>query len=86
MVYINIVLFQIIRFEKYISGKYLGEFVRVVLAKLTEEGFLFIGEHTPGCLLVPGNLTSDLVSDIEQYVAWKQNLYDILFARTFLYM
>ncbi|XP_068972430.1 hexokinase type 2-like isoform X2 [Bombus flavifrons] len=53
-------------FEKYISGKYLGEIVRVVLAKLTKEGLLFIGDHTPGSLLVPGNLTSDLVSDIEQ--------------------
>ncbi|XP_015436963.1 PREDICTED: hexokinase-1-like [Dufourea novaeangliae] len=53
-------------FEKYISGKYLGELVRVILARLTKEGFLFIGEHTPGCILIPGNLTSDLVSDIEQ--------------------
>ncbi|KOC63493.1 Hexokinase-2 [Habropoda laboriosa] len=53
-------------FEKYISGKYLGEIVRVVLAKLTKDGLLFVGEHTPGSLLVPGNLTSDLVSDIEQ--------------------
>lgn len=53
-------------FEKYISGKYLGEIVRVVLAKLTKEGLLFIGDHTPGSLLVPGNLTTDLVSDIEQ--------------------
>ncbi|XP_053978516.1 hexokinase-2-like [Hylaeus volcanicus] len=53
-------------FEKYISGKYLGELVRVVLARLTKEGFLFVGDHTPGSLLIPGNLTSDLVSDIEQ--------------------
>ncbi|XP_031364624.1 hexokinase-1-like [Apis laboriosa] len=53
-------------FEKYISGKYLGEIVRVVLAKLYKDGLLFIGDHTPGSLLVPGNLTSDLVSDIEQ--------------------
>ncbi|XP_076238867.1 hexokinase type 2 isoform X2 [Calliopsis andreniformis] len=52
-------------FEKYISGKYLGEIVRVVLAKLTKEGLLFV-EHTPGSLLIPGNLTTDLVSDIEQ--------------------
>ncbi|XP_076765888.1 hexokinase-2 isoform X2 [Xylocopa sonorina] len=52
-------------FEKYISGKYLGEIVRVVLAKLTKDGLLFLG-HTPGSILVPGNLTSDLVSDIEQ--------------------
>lgn len=44
--------------------------MRVVLAKLTKEGLLFIGDHTPGSLLVPGNLTSDLVSDIEQYVVF----------------
>lgn len=62
------ITFLIIRFEKYISGKYLGEIVRVVLAKLYKDGLLFIGDHTPGSLLVPGNLTSDLVSDIEQYV------------------
>ena len=53
-------------FEKYISGKYLGEIVRLVLARLTKEGLLFRGEHTPGSLLIPGNLTTDLVSDIEQ--------------------
>ncbi|CAK9830229.1 HK2 [Anthophora retusa] len=53
-------------FEKYISGKYLGEIVRVVLARLTKDGLLFVGGHTSGSLLVPGNLTSDLVSDIEQ--------------------
>lgn len=53
-------------FEKYISGKYLGEIVRIILAKLTKEGLLFIGENTPGSLLIPGNLTTDLVSDIEQ--------------------
>lgn len=39
----------------------------MVLAKLTKEGLLFIGDHTPGSLLVPGNLTTDLISDIEQY-------------------
>ncbi|XP_017767666.1 PREDICTED: hexokinase-1-like [Eufriesea mexicana] len=53
-------------FEKYISGEYLGEIVRVVLAKLTKEGLLFTEDHTTGSLLVPGNLTSDLVSDIER--------------------
>ncbi|XP_076628998.1 hexokinase type 2 [Colletes latitarsis] len=53
-------------FEKYISGKYLGELVRIVLARLTKEGVLFVGDHTPGSILIPGNLTSDLVSVIEQ--------------------
>lgn len=54
------------RFEKYISGKYLGELVRIVLVKLTKEGMLFTGDHKPGSMLIPGNLTTDLVSDIEQ--------------------
>lgn len=44
----------------------MGELVRVVLARLNRDGLLFVGDHTPGCLLIPGNLTSDLVSDIEQ--------------------
>ncbi|XP_043474708.1 hexokinase-2-like [Leptopilina heterotoma] len=52
-------------FEKYISGKYLGEIVRVILAKLTKEGLLFVN-NSSGALLTPGNLTSDLVSHIEQ--------------------
>lgn len=53
-------------FEKYISGKYLGELVRIVLARLTKAGMLFSGDHNPGSILIPGNLTTDLVSDIEQ--------------------
>ncbi|XP_033226720.1 hexokinase-2-like [Belonocnema kinseyi] len=52
-------------FEKYISGKYLGEVVRVILAKLTKEGLIFVN-HSPGGLLTTGNLTTDLVSHIEQ--------------------
>ncbi|XP_072754914.1 hexokinase type 2 [Anoplolepis gracilipes] len=53
-------------FEKYISGKYLGEVVRVILARLTKEGLLFVGETTLHSLLTPGTLTTDLVSKIEQ--------------------
>lgn len=53
-------------FEKYIAGKYLGEVVRVILAKLTKEKLLFVGESTSDSLLTPGNLTTDLVSHIEQ--------------------
>ncbi|XP_020293127.1 hexokinase-1-like [Pseudomyrmex gracilis] len=52
-------------FEKYISGKYLGEVVRVILARLTKEGLLFVGENIPQSLLTPGSLTTDLVSHIE---------------------
>jgi len=54
------------RFEKYIGGKYLGEVVRVILAKLTKERLLFVGDSTSDSLLTPGNLTTDLVSHIEQ--------------------
>lgn len=53
-------------FEKYIAGKYLGEVVRVILAKLTKERLLFVGESTSDSLLTPGNLTTDLISHIEQ--------------------
>ncbi|XP_024882921.1 hexokinase-like, partial [Temnothorax curvispinosus] len=58
--------FLLLRFEKYIAGKYLGEVVRVILAKLTKEGLLFVGESTSVSLLTPGNLTTDLISHIEQ--------------------
>ncbi|XP_029174458.1 hexokinase-1-like [Nylanderia fulva] len=53
-------------FEKYIAGKYLGEVVRVILAKLTKEGLLFVGETATQRLFTPGTLTTDLVSQIEQ--------------------
>ncbi|XP_070160247.1 hexokinase type 2 [Polyergus mexicanus] len=53
-------------FEKYIAGKYLGEVVRVILAKLTKEGLLFVGETALHRLFTPGFLTTDLVSHIEQ--------------------
>lgn len=63
LVYIMISFF---RFEKYIAGKYLGEVVRVILARLTKEGLLFIGETATDRLFTPGTLTTDLVSQIEQ--------------------
>ncbi|CAL1678136.1 unnamed protein product [Lasius platythorax] len=53
-------------FEKYIAGKYLGEVVRVILARLTKEGLLFVGETALHSLFTPGTLTTDLVSQIEQ--------------------
>ncbi|XP_076656505.1 hexokinase type 2 [Halictus rubicundus] len=62
----NSLIVKSFTFEKYISGKYLGELVRVVLARLTKEGMLFSEDHNPGSILIPGNLTTDLVSDIEQ--------------------
>lgn len=53
-------------FEKYISGGYLGELVRIVLARLYRDGLLFTGEHTLGSLLIPGKFKTKLVSTIEQ--------------------
>ncbi|GAB1861739.1 Phosphotransferase [Camponotus japonicus] len=53
-------------FEKYIAGKYLGEVVRVILVRLIKEGLLFVGETVLNGLLIPDNLTTDLVSHIEQ--------------------
>lgn len=64
--YTTVTVFLLHRFEKYISGKYLGEVVRVILAKLTKERLLFVGESTSDSLLTPGNLTTDLISHIEQ--------------------
>ncbi|XP_012276574.1 glucokinase isoform X2 [Orussus abietinus] len=60
----NSLLVSSYTFEKYISGKYLGEVVRVILARLTKEKLLFEG-NASGSLLTPGNLTTDLVSHIE---------------------
>jgi len=53
------------RFEKYISGKYLGEIVRVILVKLVEDCVLF-GGTTSNTLLTPGAFTTSFVSLIEQ--------------------
>lgn len=52
-------------FEKYISGKYLGEIVRIILAKLAKDGLLFNGDNVSRMLQTPGSLTTDLVSQIE---------------------
>ncbi|KAG7213805.1 hypothetical protein KM043_003021 [Ampulex compressa] len=62
----NSLLSNSFTFEKYISGKYLGEIVRIILVKLTRDGLLFVGENVPRSLLTRGNLTTDLVSHIEQ--------------------
>lgn len=53
-------------FEKYISGKYLGEIVRIILVKLTKDGLLFNGDNMSSMLQTPGTLTTDLVSQIER--------------------
>jgi hexokinase len=53
------------RFEKYISGKYLGEIVRVILVKLVEDCILFGGTASDK-LLTSGAFTTSFVSLIEQ--------------------
>mgnify|MGYP002715713480 CR=1 FL=1 len=52
-------------FEKYISGKYLGEIVRIVLVKLIKEGLLFNGKLSK-ILNVPDSFSTAFVSIIEE--------------------
>lgn len=52
-------------FEKYISGKYLGEIVRVIVVKLVEDCVLF-GGTASDALLTSGAFTTSFVSLIEQ--------------------
>lgn len=53
-------------YEKLISGFYLGEVVRRIIVKLTEEGVLFGGEVSEA-LQTPGNFDTALVSQIEMH-------------------
>lgn len=51
-------------FEKYISGRYLGELVRLVIVKLIEEQILFNGIPSDK-FLKPGGFTTRFISMIE---------------------
>ncbi|XP_014598052.1 PREDICTED: hexokinase-2-like [Polistes canadensis] len=62
----NSLLVNSFTFEKYIGGKYLGEIVRIVLAKFAKEGLIFVDQDPARSFFIPGTLTSDLVSYIEQ--------------------
>lgn len=62
----NSLLVNSFTFEKYISGKYLGEIVRIVLSKFAKEGLLFAGYDPSSSLFSPRKFTSDLVTYIEQ--------------------
>ena len=55
------------RFEKMISGMYMGEVTRLVLAHLTREGLLFDGIG-PEMLFEPGQFFTKYVSEIERCV------------------
>lgn len=51
-------------FEKMISGMYMGELVRLILAKMSKKGLLFQGRATPE-LLTTGNFKTSYVYAIE---------------------
>lgn len=48
-----------------ISGMYLGEVVRLLLLKLTQEKLLFEGQ-TSAALLTPGTFETRYISNIEE--------------------
>lgn len=53
------------RFEKMVSGMYLGELVRLILVKMAKESLLFEGRITPE-LLTRGKFKTSDVSAIEK--------------------
>lgn len=54
-----------LRFEKMVSGMYLGELVRLILVKMAREGLLFEGRITPE-LLTKGKFETKHMSAIEK--------------------
>lgn len=54
-----------LRFEKMVSGMYLGELVRLILVKMAREGMLFEGRITPE-LLTRGTFETKHISAIEK--------------------
>ncbi|KAL0281025.1 UNVERIFIED_CONTAM: hypothetical protein PYX00_002146 [Menopon gallinae] len=61
----NSLLVNSFTFEKYISGKYLGEIVRVVLVSLVKRGLLF-GGYLSNAMSRSGSFSSAMVSRIEE--------------------
>lgn len=53
------------RFEKMVSGMYMGELVRLILVKMAKEGLLFEGRITPE-LLTRGKFNTSDVTAIEK--------------------
>lgn len=53
------------RFEKMISGMYMGELVRLILVKMAKEGLLFRGKLTSD-LRTTGHFETRYVSAIEK--------------------
>ncbi|KAM7397666.1 hypothetical protein PAMA_005804 [Pampus argenteus] len=64
-------------FEKMISGMYLGEIVRLLLVKLTEDKLLFKGQ-TSEALLTPGTFETKFISEIEEQDGGLENTQKIL--------
>ncbi|NWS49336.1 HXK2 protein, partial [Probosciger aterrimus] len=65
------------RFEKMISGMYMGELVRLILVKMAKEGLLFGGRLTPD-LLTTGHFETRYISAIEKEKEGLQKAHEIL--------
>ena len=61
------IMCMLYRFEKMISGMYMGEIVRLVLAKLTKDGLLFDGRGSED-LFTRQRFLTKYVSEIERCV------------------
>ncbi|XP_069579161.1 hexokinase-4-like isoform X2 [Brachyistius frenatus] len=64
-------------FEKMISGMYLGEIVRLLLLRLTEDELLFKGRPSEA-LLTPGRFQTKFISEIEEQDGGLHNTQNIL--------
>ncbi|KAG7278280.1 hypothetical protein CRUP_036357, partial [Coryphaenoides rupestris] len=64
-------------YEKLISGKYMGELVRLVLIKLVNEGLLFNGEASEP-LKTRGGFETRFVSQVESDSGDRKQIYNIL--------
>ncbi|XP_069000102.1 hexokinase-2-like isoform X2 [Embiotoca jacksoni] len=64
-------------FEKMISGMYLGEIVRLLLLRLTEDELLFKGRPSEA-LLTPGRFQTKFISEIEEQDGGLHNAQNIL--------
>ncbi|XP_004072203.1 glucokinase [Oryzias latipes] len=64
-------------FEKLISGKYMGELVRLVLMKLVKENLLFNGEASEQ-LRTRGSFETRFVSQVESDSGDRKQIYNIL--------
>ncbi|XP_070772791.1 hexokinase-4-like [Enoplosus armatus] len=64
-------------FEKMISGMYLGEIVRLLLVRLTEDKLLFNGRSSEE-LRTPGRFETKFISEIEEQDGGLEKAHDIL--------